>query len=211
MSEMQFSAPSSLFYYYDNQKALDVLDGQKNPPLTFTMEKVISFYKAKANLEVCKYEFYDFMCKFYKAVWGTACEKLTGIEPLPFRDVKESSIEDVWGNDEIYWVYKYGNYRLWLGCQVVDVYKLSIYYSVDDGSDNWTVAQSLKLNSIWEIEDEGMNIRIKDIKTLRFSKEVPVVKLKNLSIIATESLETTKEFIDKLIKSAKRKAKKAAK
>lgn len=198
MSEMRVSVPDSLFYYYENKKALDILNKQKNPPLTFSQEKVINFYKAKANLEVCKYEFYYFMCKFHNAAWSTACKKFTEIVPLQYKDVKDTSIEYIWYAKNIYWEYQFGDYKLHLSCYIEDEYKLSIYYSVYNGIEYGNYVKNLKPDTnYWEIDDDCSGICLKSKKMLCFTKEANSVNVKQLSKIATEALENTSESIKK--------------
>jgi len=154
MPETYLTIPKSLFYYLDNdnQNSLNILNEQETPPPSFSLEEVIDFYKAKASLEACKYEFYDFMTKFYQATWGQALKESEGIiKPSRYQYHTKSglspSIITVWEGFGFAWPYRIPQNRnnLYLGVCIYEGLTLLGIYCFASVPGN-TPAEDYQLN-----------------------------------------------------------------
>jgi hypothetical protein len=200
-SMSDLTVPASFFYYQNNKASLDILYYQTTPPHSFSLEQVIEFHKAKASLTACKYEYYEFMTRFYQQVWGQALIKFENIlTPLKVKDELLNtypgiaSIDKVWEEGDIHWLYRtpYGD-RLWLSCWTDNSCLLSINCAATSkGTTDWQLGQELckKLDAAhWNQSiEEGGNIFLLDNDGLSFTEENPDVDVASLTEIATNAL-----------------------
>ena len=198
MTKTYVTVPKSFLDYLDKRPSLDILDKQEIPPLSFDLDNVIKFNKAKASLEACKYEFYDFMIKFYQQVWGQALNNKS-LKPLKLAERCEStakdhfcSIANVWEDRAMFWVYSMprGNFLLWLQCELDDKSRLLSLYcaACDKDTRNWKLGGKnlrKKLDASWKESEEG-DIYLLEKNSLPFGKKVDVT---SLTMIATKALK----------------------
>lgn len=200
--------PESVGYYfskeYHRQRMQQFYKINTALPGTFTFDDTVKFYQAKANIEICKIELFQFMTEVFQKIWGKAFKEhgFTSLtqDMLAAKNIHENiyggyTPDAVWDSqyNSIYWYYETNDtkHTMYLGCYTYEDNghtKLSISFYIHDGS-HWLYFDSIKekLHPYWKKEeDDSTSFCLLDDYTL--SIRCTQLDVEPLAKIARETL-----------------------